>query len=94
MANNSDDADVIASARGRRVGAPFIVDAEAAQGTATGQSTTFIPNGGCRPRPAPGAGRVASSKDVDILDGDALVSELRGMLGLSSDEDPIEEAAA
>ena len=35
MANDSDDqpnADVIASARGRRVGASFVVDAEAAQG--------------------------------------------------------------
>jgi hypothetical protein len=29
-----------------------------------------------------------------LLDGDALATELRGVLGLSSDEDPIEDDAA
>src|SRR5271169_6523178 len=69
MANNSDDqpnADVIASARGRRVGSPFMVDAQArARGDYDWPVRSVHSerrDHGCKPRPAPSAGRVASSK--------------------------------
>jgi len=68
MANNSDDqpnADVIASARGRRVGSPFMVDAQARARDCDWRVRSVHSerrDHGCRPRPAPGAGRVAASK--------------------------------
>ena len=68
MANNSDDqpnADVIASARGRRVGSPFMVDAQARAMDCDWPVRSVHSerrDHRCRPRPAPGAGRVASSK--------------------------------